>query len=60
MLCQLCNKTEFNVIYNTDHPIEKQPVIICYECANKYFNEEGFEWWVNNKFNEEIKGKRCG
>lgn len=32
MKCQCCEITEFTILYNTDHPIEKQPVIICRNC----------------------------
>ncbi len=30
--CALCNKTEFSLVFESHHPIEKQPVVICYPC----------------------------
>lgn len=32
MNCALCNKKKFPVVIESHHPIEEQPVIICYIC----------------------------
>lgn len=54
MKCQLCEETEFDIIYNCDHPIEAQPVIICLSCAEEHLKDSLYRAWRKTE-----KGKRC-
>ena len=64
MKCQLCGITEFVVLYNVDHPIENQPVIICHVCSKNLYERDEFEIDIFNKVTYKLelmkqKGKRC-
>jgi len=60
MKCQLCNVTEFDVLFNVDHPIEKQPVIICKSCARGLQAAAWNRIWLDDETKRQTeKGKRC-